>query len=52
MSERVKAGHVGMKAQRGFYEWTPETIAEEKARYEAALTAAKAILDQENARKC
>jgi 3-hydroxybutyryl-CoA dehydrogenase len=47
MSDRVAAGHTGMKVKRGFYEWTDERIATEKARYETALLAAKAILDHE-----
>jgi 3-hydroxybutyryl-CoA dehydrogenase len=50
MSEKVKAGHVGMKAGRGFYEWTAESIAKEKARYEAALTGAMEILRREQAK--
>lgn len=47
LSDHVKAGHLGMKVKRGFYEWNDATIAVEKARYEAALLAAKAILDRE-----
>jgi 3-hydroxybutyryl-CoA dehydrogenase len=47
MSDRVNAGHIGMKVKRGFYEWTDETLAVEKARYEAALMGAKAILERE-----
>ncbi len=47
LSDHVKAGHFGMKVKRGFYEWNDATIAVEKARYEAALLAAKAILDRE-----
>jgi 3-hydroxybutyryl-CoA dehydrogenase len=47
MSDRVEAGHFGMKVKRGFYEWTDDDIAAEKARYEAALISAKAILDRE-----
>jgi len=47
MSDRVKAGHIGMKVKHGFYEWTDEDIATEKARYETALLGAKAILDRE-----
>lgn len=43
----VAAGHLGMKTGRGFYEWTPERIKAEKARYEAALAAAGRILDAE-----
>lgn len=48
MSDRVKAGHIGMKAKHGFYRWTGEEIAAEKVRYEVALTDAKAILDRES----
>jgi 3-hydroxybutyryl-CoA dehydrogenase len=47
MSGKVKAGHIGMKAKQGFYSWTDESIAEEKARYEAALTGAMEILRRE-----
>jgi 3-hydroxybutyryl-CoA dehydrogenase len=47
MIERVQAGHIGMKAKHGFYEWTGETLAVEKARYETALKGAKGILDRE-----
>lgn len=47
MKERADAGHIGMKVKRGFYEWTDEQIAVEKARYETALLAGKAILDRE-----
>jgi len=47
MSDRVNAGHIGMKVKQGFYEWTDQSIATEKARYEAALLGAKAILDRE-----
>jgi 3-hydroxybutyryl-CoA dehydrogenase len=47
MKERADAGHIGMKVKQGFYEWTDEQIAVEKARYETALLAGKAILDRE-----
>ncbi len=47
LADRVAAGRIGMKSGSGFYEWTPETIAREKARYEAALQAALAILAAE-----
>ena len=47
MKERADAGHIGMKVKRGFYEWTDEEIAVERARYEAAMLAGKAILDRE-----
>ena len=36
-----------MKVKRGFYEWNDDAIAVEKARYEAALLGAKAILDRD-----
>lgn len=38
-------GHVGMKAKRGFWQWTDESIAQEKARIEKALQAGFAILE-------
>jgi 3-hydroxybutyryl-CoA dehydrogenase len=47
MSDRVKAGHIGMKAKQGFYDWTDESIAAEKARYERALAGAMEILERE-----
>jgi 3-hydroxybutyryl-CoA dehydrogenase len=47
LRDKVKAGHIGMKAKRGFYEWTDESIAREKARYETALLDALAILERE-----
>jgi 3-hydroxybutyryl-CoA dehydrogenase len=50
MSERVDAGHIGMKVKHGFYDWTDEAMAIEKARYEAALLGAKEILDREKRR--
>lgn len=47
LTDRVAAGRIGMKSGSGFYDWTPESIAREKARYEAALQAALAILAPE-----
>jgi 3-hydroxybutyryl-CoA dehydrogenase len=47
MSELVEQGDVGMKSKDGFYRWTPERAAAEKARYEKALRGARAILAQE-----
>ena len=47
LTDRVAAGKIGMKAGSGFYDWTPESIAREKTRYEGALNAALAILAPE-----
>lgn len=44
MSDKVKAGHIGMKTRKGFYDWTDEAIAHEKERYGRALKAALEIL--------
>jgi len=41
----VERGHVGMKAKHGFWPWTDESIAQEKARIEKALQAGFAILE-------
>lgn len=48
MSDKVKAGHIGMKAKKGFYDWNDESITVEKARYERALVASLAILANDN----
>ena len=40
----VDNGHLGMKTRRGFWEWTDEKIAREKARIENALQKGMAIL--------
>jgi 3-hydroxybutyryl-CoA dehydrogenase len=40
----VDRGHIGMKAKRGFWEWTDESIAAEKARIERCLQAGVEIL--------
>jgi 3-hydroxybutyryl-CoA dehydrogenase len=40
----VDKGHYGMKTKRGFWEWTDESIAKEKARIERCLQAGMAIL--------
>ena len=43
--DMVERGHVGMKAKQGFWPWTDESIAQEKARIEKALQAGFAILE-------
>jgi 3-hydroxybutyryl-CoA dehydrogenase len=45
LREMVLAGRTGMKAKRGFWEWTDESIAKEKARIEKALQAGFRILE-------
>lgn len=40
----VDAGHLGMKTKRGFWQWTDESIAKEKARIERCLQAGMEIL--------
>jgi 3-hydroxybutyryl-CoA dehydrogenase len=47
LKELVEKGHLGMKTKRGFWEWTDEGIAKEKARIEKALQAGMAILRED-----
>jgi 3-hydroxybutyryl-CoA dehydrogenase len=47
LSDRVAAGKLGMKSGEGFYTWTPETIAAERARYERTLVQAFQIIKAE-----
>lgn len=47
LRERVAAGKLGVKSGEGFYEWPPERVAAERARYERALLDALAILKRE-----
>ena len=44
LKDLVDKGHVGMKAKHGFWEWTDEKIAAEKAAIERRLQAGMAIL--------
>ena len=39
LAERAADGRHGMKTGEGFYAWTPETIAAERARYDRLLRA-------------
>ena len=43
----VERGHIGMKANHGFWPWTDESVAQEKARIEKALQAGFAILESD-----
>lgn len=47
LSDRVAEGNFGMKTGEGFYQWTPQSAAKEKARYDRVLLAALAILKSE-----
>lgn len=47
LEDRVARGDNGMKAGRGFVDWTPETIAATRAGYEKRLQAAFAILQSD-----
>jgi len=47
LKEMVERGHIGMKARHGLWEWTDESIAQEKARIEKVLQAAFAVLQQD-----
>lgn len=49
LAEKVRDGHLGVKTGKGFYAWTPDRIASEKARYERALRSALEILNSEEA---
>jgi 3-hydroxybutyryl-CoA dehydrogenase len=44
LRDRVAQGAIGMKAGRGFYDWTPDTIAAERKRYADLLSAASELL--------
>ena len=44
LKDMVEKKHLGMKTKRGFWEWTEEAMAKEKARIEKALQAGMAIL--------
>lgn len=47
LTDLVGQGAFGMKAGRGFYAWTSESIAIERKRYESLLSAANALLADE-----
>jgi 3-hydroxybutyryl-CoA dehydrogenase len=44
LKDMVDKNHLGMKTRRGFWEWTDEKIAQEKAAIEKRLQAGMAIL--------
>jgi 3-hydroxybutyryl-CoA dehydrogenase len=47
LTRLVREGAMGMKAGRGFYDWTPERISSERERYETLLAAASELLAAE-----
>jgi 3-hydroxybutyryl-CoA dehydrogenase len=47
LKEMVDRKHLGMKTKRGFWEWTDEKMAKEKARIEKALQAGMEILKED-----
>ncbi len=44
LAAKVKAGEIGMKSGKGFYDWPAQKIAKEKARYQTALKRGLEIL--------
>jgi 3-hydroxybutyryl-CoA dehydrogenase len=46
IAEKVAAGHLGVKAKKGFYDWTDEEILEFKGKYEKALLKALEIMKE------
>ena len=51
LKEMIDRKHLGMKTKRGFWEWTDEKMAKEKARIEKALQAGMAILKNDAAKE-
>jgi len=49
LSGLVAEGRFGMKVQKGFRDWTPESIERERIRYEATLMKAAALLESPDA---
>ena len=48
LAAKVKAGEIGMKSGKGFYDWPAENIAKAKARYQTALKRGLEILKAED----
>ncbi|GAA4414651.1 3-hydroxybutyryl-CoA dehydrogenase [Advenella faeciporci] len=47
LTEKIKNGKYGMKTGEGFYKWTPESMQEEKQRYDKALRQGLEILSND-----
>jgi 3-hydroxybutyryl-CoA dehydrogenase len=48
VKDMVNKGHLGMKTRQGFWQWTDESIAKEKARIERCLQAGMEILKSDS----
>src|SRR3954470_6807496 len=48
LAAKVKAGQIGMKSGKGFYDWPADRIAAEKTRYQIALKRGLEILNAED----
>ena len=48
MTEMVAAGHTGVKAKKGFYDWTDEKIEAVKSRYEKTLLSTLEVIKTTN----
>lgn len=48
LAAKVKAGDIGMKSGKGFYEWPADRIAAERKRYQTALKRGLEILEAED----
>jgi 3-hydroxybutyryl-CoA dehydrogenase len=48
LAAKVKAGQMGMKSGKGFYDWPADRIEAEKARYQTALKRGLEILEAED----
>ncbi|MFV9474627.1 3-hydroxyacyl-CoA dehydrogenase family protein [Advenella sp. RU8] len=47
LTDKIKNGNYGMKTGEGFYTWTPETMQEEKQRYDQVLRQGLEILSKD-----
>ena len=47
LAERVRAGHVGIQAGEGFYEWNPRTRARQAARIDALMKRALSLMEDD-----
>ena len=50
LTDKVARGELGMKTGKGFFEWDADSVAREKARYEACLKAALEVLEKDPGR--